>query len=123
MRIVGKLYCIDGNTYSPRDQTGYVVGFNEIDEDSVRTACRAYIDDYFGRMEFEADRGISLEELTESADLVVTYERFIPISESNGAYDIWGEGMYTLGNKPGRGARKVWTLTFTDDPLGLETGE
>lgn len=120
MMIVGKLYCIDGNVHSPRDQTLYVVGTNEVDKEQVREACIAYIDDYFGKEYFEKERGTSLKDLAESADLSISYERHIPINEASFDYDIWGSGMYTVGNSSGRGAREVWVLSFNDDPFGTE---
>lgn len=120
MTIVGKLYCIDGNVHSPRDQTLYVVGTNEVDKEQVREACIAYIDDYFGKEYFEKERGTSLKDLVESADLSISYERHIPINEASFDYDIWGSGMYTVGNSSGKGAREVWVLSFNDDPFGME---
>lgn len=61
MKIVGGLYCVDGNVNSVKDQSQYVVGVNEVDKEHMREACMAYIDDYFGKDYFEKERGISLK--------------------------------------------------------------
>lgn len=80
MKIVGGLYCADGNVNNVKDQSQYVVGVDEVDKERVREACMAYIDDYFGKEYFEKERGISLKDLVESADLSISYERHIPIN-------------------------------------------
>ncbi|MCM8650257.1 hypothetical protein MZO44_09050 [Lactiplantibacillus sp. E932] len=116
MKIVGKLYCIDGNVHSPRDQTLYVVGTDEVDKEQVREACIAYIDDYFGKEYFEKERGTSLKDLVEYADLSISYERHIPINKYSFDYDIWGSSVNSIGFGPGKGAKKVWVLSFNDNP-------
>ncbi|MBP5817552.1 hypothetical protein J8136_10230 [Lactiplantibacillus plantarum] len=118
MNIVGELYCSDGNVNTVKDQSQYVVGFNEVDKEHVKEACVAYIDDYFGKQYFEKERGISLKDLVASATLSISYERCIPINRHSIEYDIWGPNVNNIGFKPGKGAKKVWVLDFNDDPWG-----
>jgi len=116
MKIIGELYCVDGNVNNVKDQSQYVVGVNEVDKEHVREACMAYIDDWFGKKDFEKERGISLKNLVESATLDVSYERCIPRSKYSMEYDIWGPSVNSIGFGPGKGAKKVWVLTFNDNP-------
>lgn len=116
MKIVGGLYCADGNVNNVKDQSQYVVGVDEVDKERVREACMAYIDDYFGKEYFEKERGISLKDLVESADLSISYERHIPINKYSFDYDIWGSSVNRIGFGPGKGAKKVWVLSFNDNP-------
>lgn len=116
MKIFGGLYCNDGNANSVKDQSQYVVGVNEVDKERVREACISCIDDYFGKEYFEKERGISLKYLVEFADLSISYERHIPINKYSFDYDIWGPIVNRIGFGPGKGAKKVWVLTFNDNP-------
>lgn len=117
MKVVGKLYCTNGDTGFVKSQTDYVVSTKEVSKDQVRNACKAYIEDYFGAEKFEKDRGISIDKLIDTAILGQVYERYIPISEYSADYDLWGAGSYTLVDYGGHGSRKVWVLHFTDDPF------
>lgn len=116
MKIVGGLYCVDGNVNSVKDQSQYVVGVNEVDKEHMREACMAYIDDYFGKDYFEKERGISLKKMVDSATFGISYERCIPINEYSMEYDIWGSSVNRIGFGPGKGAKKVWVLSFNDNP-------
>ncbi|WP_340641321.1 hypothetical protein [Lactiplantibacillus plantarum] len=116
MNIIGGLYCSDGNVNSVKDQSQYVVGFNEVDKEHVKEACIDYIDDYFGKQNFEKERGINLKDLVGSATLSISYERCVPINKYSIEYDIWGPNVNRIGFKPGRGAKKVWVLDFNDNP-------
>ncbi|ATG86398.1 hypothetical protein LpeD_154 [Lactobacillus phage LpeD] len=115
---IGETFCIDGNVNSPIDQTSYVVDYNLVEQDQVRKACIDYISDAFGKDRFQRERGISLKDLAESADLGISYERHIPINKYSFDYDIWGSSVNSIGYGPGRGAKKVWVLDFTDNPFG-----
>lgn len=116
MKFVGGLYCADGNVNNVKDQSQYVVGVNEVDKKHVREACMAYIDDWFGKKDFEKEREASLKDLVESATLSVSYERCIPTNKHSIEYDIWGPIVNRIGFKPGKGAKKVWVLSFNDNP-------
>ncbi|MBS1006847.1 hypothetical protein JK163_11265 [Levilactobacillus brevis] len=116
MKIIGQLYCTDGCVNSARDQTQYVVGFNEVGKNQVKKSCMAYIDDYFGEKNFEEERGISLKELLNSSELSISYERYVPCKKGSDDYDCWGNGRFMTGYSSGKGAKKVWVLLFKDDP-------
>lgn len=111
---IGETFCIDGNVNSPMDQTSYVVDYNLVEQDQVRKACIDYISDAFGKDRFQRERGITIKKLVDSACLGISYKRFIPMRDDY----IWGDGCSSIGYGPGRGAKKVWVLDFTDNPFG-----
>lgn len=117
MKVVGSLYCINGDTGFPKSQTDYVVSTRKMPKDKVRQACKARILDQYKKDIFEKRRGISIDKLIDTAILGQAYERYIPISEYSDDYDEWGSGRYTLVDYGGHGSKKVWVLHFTDDPF------
>lgn len=115
--MIEGLFCLDGNVHDPLSITDYIVDYQKVNKADVRKSCKKYLTTEFEKSDFENQRHISLAELVKTAELKTSYYRTIPVNENCFDYDIWGSSVGRLFDKGGRGATKVWVLTFTDNPL------
>ncbi len=99
----------------PLDQSIYALGINEAKKEEVRKRCKDYIIDFWGKEDFEEDRGVSIDEMLEDAHLGTAYIRRVPTDPDAYDYDVYGPTMLQLLQDGDEDDKKVWTLEFLDD--------